>query len=323
VHIRWLLTREPPRAAVEGGGARFVPRRAGRAEASRGLERQRGVRMDSGLQLYLREINQTRLLTPEEEIALARRIRKGDREARDEMIRCNLRLVVSIAKNYTRRGLILMDLIEEGNLGLLRAVERFDPAQGCRFSTYASWWIRQAVKRSLISAVKPVEIPAYMVDMINKWRRAVIRLECESGRPPTQWEVARRMGLSRRKVEVIARAARAFSSPFQAVSDDTEWSLAEMLADEQSRSPVDTLLEHRRTEAVMKSLNSIGERAATVLRMRFGLDGHEPITLKEIGKKVGLTRERVRQIERDAIQNITEAIQSQEEDVGAPGAGGR
>ena len=279
--------------------------------------------MDSGLQLYLREINQTRLLTPEEEIATARRIRKGDRQARDEMIRCNLRLVISIAKNYTRRGLSLMDLIEEGNLGLLRAVERFDPSQGCRFSTYASWWIRQAIKRSLISAVKPVEIPAYMVDMINKWRRAVIRLECENGRPPAQWEVARRMALSRKKVEVVARAARAFSSPFQAVSDDTEWSLAEMLADEQSRSPVDALLEHRRTEVVMKSLNSIDERAATILRMRFGLDGHEPITLKEIGKKVGLTRERVRQIERDALQNITEAIQGQEGEVRAAVADGR
>jgi len=279
--------------------------------------------MDSGLQLYLREINQTRLLTPEEEIATARRIRKGDRQARDEMIRCNLRLVISIAKNYTRRGLSLMDLIEEGNLGLLRAVERFDPSQGCRFSTYASWWIRQAIKRSLISAVKPVEIPAYMVDMINKWRRAVIRLECENGRPPTPWEVARRMALSRKKVEVVARAARAFSSPFQAVSDDTEWSLAEMLADEQSRSPVDALLEHRRTEVVMKSLNSIDERAATILRMRFGLDGHEPITLKEIGKKVGLTRERVRQIERDALQNITEAIQGQEGEVRAAVADGR
>ncbi|MGB3086985.1 MAG: sigma-70 family RNA polymerase sigma factor [Phycisphaerae bacterium] len=279
--------------------------------------------MDSGLQLYLREINQTRLLTPEEEIATARRIRKGDRQARDEMIRCNLRLVISIAKNYTRRGLSLMDLIEEGNLGLLRAVERFDPAQGCRFSTYASWWIRQAIKRSLISAVKPVEIPAYMVDMINKWRRAVIRLECDNSRPPTPWEVARRMGLSCKKVEVVARAARAFSSPFQAVSDDMEWSLSEMLADEQNRSPVDALLEHRRTEAVMKSLNSIDKRAATILRMRFGLDGHEPITLKEIGKQVGLTRERVRQIERDALQNITEAIQSQEEEVRAPVADSR
>ena len=271
--------------------------------------------MDSGLQLYLREINQTRLLTPEEELALARRIRKGDLQARDEMIRCNLRLVISIAKNYTRRGLSFLDLIEEGNLGLLRAVEKFDPSQGCRFSTYASWWIRQSIKRSLISAVKPVEIPAYMVEMINKWRRTSSMLECELGRPPTQEEVAHGMGISMRKVVVISRAARAFSSPFQAVSEDSEWSLSEMVADESSRSPAEVLLENRRAEAVMKVLQGIDERASEILRLRFGLEGDEPMTLKEIGVKVGLTRERVRQIERDTLKCINDAIHSQEEDV--------
>jgi RNA polymerase primary sigma factor len=274
--------------------------------------------MDSGLQLYLREINQTRLLTPDEEISLSRRIRKGDLQARDEMTRSNLRLVVSIAKNYTRRGLSLLDLIEEGNLGLLRAVEKFDPAQGCRFSTYASWWIRQSIKRSLISAVKPVEIPAYMVEMINKWRRTAAILECERGRPPVQEEIARRMGLSRHKVEVISRAARAFSSPFQAVSEDSEWTLSEMVADEGTRSPADVLLENRRSEAVMKLLASIDDRAAEILRYRFGLEGHAPLTLKEIGDRVGLTRERVRQIERDTLRCINEAIHSQEEDTPAP-----
>jgi len=274
--------------------------------------------MDTGLQLYLREINQTRLLTAEQEIALARRIRKGDHQARDEMIRSNLRLVVSIAKNYSRRGLTLLDLIEEGNLGLLRAVERFDPAAGCRFSTYASWWIRQTIKRSLISAVKPVDIPPYMVDMINKWRRAAAKLECERGRRPSQTEIARAMGLSRKKVDVIARAARAFSSPFQAISDDAEWSLSEMLADEGNRSPVDVILENRRAASVTKALNSIGERAATVLRMRFGLEGGNPLTLKEIGEKVGLTRERVRQIEHEALECINGAIRNQEEDSPVP-----
>ncbi|MCX5670547.1 MAG: sigma-70 family RNA polymerase sigma factor [Planctomycetota bacterium] len=274
--------------------------------------------MDSGLQLYLREINQTRLLTPDEEISLSRRIRKGDLQARDEMIRSNLRLVVSIAKNYTRRGLSLLDLIEEGNLGLLRAVEKFDPAQGCRFSTYASWWIRQSIKRSLINAVKPVEIPAYMVEMINKWRRTAAILECERGRPPVQEEIARRMGLSRHKVEVISRAARAFSSPFQAVSEDSEWTLSEMVADEGTRSPADVLLENRRSEAVMKLLASIDDRAAEILRFRFGLEGHAPLTLKEIGDRVGLTRERVRQIERDTLRCINEAIHSQEEDTPTP-----
>jgi RNA polymerase primary sigma factor len=271
--------------------------------------------MDSGLQLYLREINQTRLLTSDEEITLARRIRKGDLQARDEMIRCNLRLVVSIAKNYTHRGLLLLDLIEEGNLGLLRAVEKYDPNQGCRFSTYASWWIRQSIKRSLLSAVKPVEIPAYMVEMINKWRRTGAMLECELSRPPSQEEVARGMGISQRKVEVIARAARAFSSPFQAVSEDSDWSISDMVADEGTRSPADVLLDARRAEAVRRLLASIDDRASDILRLRFGLDGNDPLTLKEIGDRVGLTRERVRQIEHDTLKCINDAIRNQEEDV--------
>ena len=273
--------------------------------------------MDSGLQLYLREINHTRLLTPDEEIQLARRIRKGDLLARYEMIRCNLRLVVSIAKNYTRRGLSLLDLIEEGNLGLLRAVEKFDPAQGCRFSTYATWWIRQSIKRSLINAVKPVEIPAYMVEMINKWRRTAVRLECDLGRPPGQEEIAKAMGISKRQVAVVTRAARAFSSPYQAVSEDADWSLSEMVADEGTPSPADVLLENRRKAAVNEMLSKIDDRAAEILRLRFGLDGNEAMTLKEIGERIGLTRERVRQIERDAVATIEEAIRSQEEDAGA------
>lgn len=273
--------------------------------------------MDSGLQLYLREINQMRLLTPDEEVHLARRIKKGDLLARDEMIRCNLRLVVSIAKNYTRRGLSLLDLIEEGNLGLLRAVEKFDPAQGCRFSTYASWWIRQSIKRSLINAVKPVEIPAYMVEMINKWRRTATQLECDLSRPPGQEEIAKAMGISKRKVTVIARAARAFSSPYQAVSDDADWSLSEMVADEGARSPADILLENRRHEAVRDMLNRIDARAAQILHLRYGLDGKAEMTLKEIGEEVGLTRERVRQIEHEALRTIEEAVRTQEEGVSA------
>jgi RNA polymerase primary sigma factor len=271
--------------------------------------------MESGLQLYLREINRAKLLTPEQETSLARRLRKGDMRARDLMIRSNLRLVVNIAKNYCNRGLLFLDLIEEGNLGLLRAVEKFDPGMGCRFSTYASWWIRQAIKRSLMNSTKPIEIPAYMVEMIGKWRRVTQKLEGELGRPPTTEEAAREMGLPAKKASLVARVARAFTSPVRHSDDEDGLRLSEMLADERTKDPAEAIFDNHRTEIVTELLSSIDERAARILRMRFGLDGHEPMTLKEIGLKIGLTRERVRQIERDALQRISEAIARQEGDL--------
>lgn len=270
--------------------------------------------MDSGLQLYLREINRARLLTPDEEIDLSRRLRKGDMRARDEMIRSNLRLVVNIAKNYCNRGLLFLDLIEEGNLGLLRAVEKFDPKVGCRFSTYASWWIRQSIKRSLMNSTKPVEIPAYMVEMISKYRRAIQKLEGELGRPPTVEEAARDMGLPPKKAGIVARVSRAFAKPVRHSYDEDGMQLDEMLADERVKDPAEALMDSHRSEIVGDLLSSIDERAGKVLRMRFGLDGDEPMTLKEIGEKIGLTRERIRQIERDALMRISDAITRQEGD---------
>jgi RNA polymerase primary sigma factor len=269
--------------------------------------------MEFGLQLYLREINQVRLLTSDEEAALGARIRKGDLEARDEMIRANLRFVISIAKNYVGRGLCLLDLIEEGNIGLLRAVEKYDPTMGCRFSTYAAWWIRQAIRQSLLNSARPVRIPAYMAELIGQWRRAALTLESELGRPPVQKEIAKRIGMSHRKVEVIALAARAFGASFQAVSDDTNWSLSEMVADENSRSPSDALEEAHRTETIMRLLAVIDERAAEILRLRFGFNDRDPMTLREIGERVGLTYERVRQIERDTLRDLHEAATSRSE----------
>jgi len=282
--------------------------------------------MESGLQLYLREINRARLLTPEEEQTLARRLRKGDMRARDEMIRSNLRLVVSIAKNYCNRGLLFLDLIEEGNLGLLRAVEKFDPTMGCRFSTYASWWIRQSIKRSLMNSTKPIEIPAYMVEMISKWRRTAQKLEGDLGRPPTVEESAKDLGLPVKKASLISRVARAFTPPIRHSRGEEGAQLSDLLADDRAKDPADAIFDSHRTEIVSELLEGIDERAARILRLRFGLDGHEPLTLKEIGVKIGLTRERVRQIERDALSRICEALARQEGDLeedegGDPGNG--
>ncbi len=271
--------------------------------------------VQSSLSLYLKQINEVPLLTADEEKQLSRRIIHEDCPAsRDHMVRANLRLVVSIAKNYTNRGLSLSDLIEEGNLGLLKAVESFDPEQGARFSTYASWWIKQAIKRALINAVQPVHIPAYMVELITKWKRATQRLTEEFGRAPTVQELAREMELPAKKVRIIRRAVRAFQRPSQSpINEDGEsFSLAEMVADENAPSPEHVILGEDDVDTIRRLLDTIDEREATILRLRFGLDDEEPLTLKEIGVRVGLTRERVRQIEAEALRKLNALLSGEE-----------
>ena len=260
--------------------------------------------MESGLQSYLREINETALLSEAEEKELAARVQLGEPAARDRMVRANLRLVVNIAKNYTRRGLQLIDLIEEGNLGLIKAVENFDPSFGNRFSTYASWWIKQAIKRALINAAQPIHIPAYMVDMITKWKYAVIRLEDRLGRAPTLDEIAEYMQMPVKKIRHVRKAAKAYASRGQTAIDPDGVPLPETLADEHAADPGEAVLAADDLESIKTLFQRIDERSATILRMRFGLDGEEPLTLKEIGEKVGLTRERVRQIERDSLKML-------------------
>lgn len=270
--------------------------------------RRSSAAVQSPLETYLREINETALLTAKDEHDLATQIGQGDIRARDRMVRANLRLVVNIARGYTGKGLGLQDLIEEGNLGLLRAVEGFDPAMGTRFSTYASYWIKQSIKRALINTAKTIRIPAYMVELLSKWRRASARLAEELGRTPTPEEIARVLGLQRKKLPIIKKAIRIYNSTPQTDQSEAGWSLGEMVMDDNMRTPDDELLASDNLMHVMAMLGTMDTREATVLRMRFGLEDHEPRTLKEIGESLGLTRERVRQIETEALNKLAAGL---------------
>ncbi len=269
-------------------------------------------RVKSDLEVYLKQIDESPLLTREEEVALARRIRdEGCMASREHMIRSNLRLVVSIAKRYMNRGLPLQDLIEEGNIGLLKAVENFDPEFGARFSTYGTWWIKQAIKRALINAVQPIHIPAYMVELIAKWKKASRDLEEELGRQPNLKELAERMDLPEKKVRIIKKAVRACQRPSQEGGGDEDApSLGDMVADERILTPDEAVLLDDDLETIGTLLDAIDEREATILRLRYGLNGDEPLTLKEIGAVVGLTRERVRQIEIEALRKLNTRMNS-------------
>ncbi len=260
------------------------------------------------LETYLREINETALLTARDERELANRIANGEKEARDRMVRANLRLVVNIARAYVGKGLPLQDLIEEGNLGLLRAVEGFDPDMNTRFSTYASYWIKQSIKRALINCGKTIRIPAYMVELLSKWRKATAKLEDQFKRPPTQEEVAIELGLPKKKLSIVKKAIHLYSSTPQTDDEESGWMMSDMVADERVKGPDDELLDVDNLKHVYAMLETMDEREAKILRLRFGLDDSEPKTLKEIGEEMGLTRERVRQIESEALKRIAKRI---------------
>jgi RNA polymerase primary sigma factor len=265
--------------------------------------------VQSGLQLYLRSINESPLLSADEEKSLARRIiENNDPAARERMVRSNLRLVVNIAKHYVGRGLTLPDLIEEGNIGLLKAVEGFDPDNGSRFSTYASWWIKQAIKRALINSVQPIHIPAYMVEMMGKFRYAMRALEDALGRLPSIEELSAHLKMSPKKLRIIKKAVKAYHSPTQFAPADSEMTINDVVADTNNPTPEEAVRDGDELRQLGELLDQLDERAAKILKLRYGLDGSDPMTLKEIGQQIGLTRERVRQIEHDTLRKLRDAM---------------
>ena len=263
---------------------------------------------NSPLYLYLQDINATPLLSSEEEVQLASRIALGDPEAREHMVKANLRLVVNIARGYMNKGLGLEDLIEEGNLGLMRAVEGFDGGMANRFSTYASYWIKQSIRRAVMNQGKPIRLPAYMVTLLTKWKRVSTALTDKLGRTPTPEEIGRNLRLSRKKVGIVAKAIRVNNLTPHPDTPDEGNLLDDMLTDDRAKSPGDMLIESDDLERIYEELDRLEIRESSVIRMRFGLTGEGPMTLREIGENLGLTRERVRQLETGAIAKLMYAL---------------
>ncbi len=263
---------------------------------------------------YLTDISKIPILTKEEEVALARKIEKGNAKARAKMIVSNLRLVVNVAKQFIGRGMSFLDLIEEGNLGLIRAVEKFSYRKGCRFSTYATWWIRQTINRALINQGRTVRVPVHVVDLTKKYFRTLQGLAHDLEREPAPSEVGAAMGISRDQVERILLSSRR-TYKLDAGLPGSDKSLLEKVEDEKAEAPYATaylLVRYGRLAELMKRLS---KREQDVLRMRFGLDGHEQLTLKRTGEKLGITRERVRQIEKEALDKLRQMAKAEGDSV--------
>lgn len=282
------------------------------ADAGELQERDSGYDSDTAIRLYLREIGQIPLLTPEQEVELAKRIKRGDKKAREEMIRANLRLVVKIARDYEGLGLPLLDLISEGNIGLMKAVERFDPAKGGKLSTYSAWWIKQAIKRALANQSKTIRLPVHMVDKISRMRKIAHELEEELGREPTDEELAFELGTTPAKVALMRQAAIRPASLDAPIGDDNSNTFGEVVGDERARDPYSQLEEETVKSMLRELLKTLDARESTILTARFGLDGNPPMTLEEVGKRFGVTRERIRQIQNAALKKLRRMIEKLE-----------
>ena len=275
---------------------------------------------DTGIKIYLCEIGQIPLLTAEQEIELAAKIKKGDREALALMIRSNLRLVVKIALAYANLGLPLLDLISEGNIGLMKAVERFDPAKGGKLSTYAAWWIKQSIRRALANQSKTIRLPVHLVDKISKMRRVSLQMSEELGREPTDEELGDEIGIASGKVSQLKTVSIRPASLDAPISDDDSTEFGEIVGDEYAQTPFELLRDKNLRNELGGLLDVLSDREKKIVFQRFGLDGGKPKTLEEVGKRFGVTRERIRQLQNIALSKLRRALSKKErpEDVELP-----
>jgi RNA polymerase primary sigma factor len=308
--IKVPVANQPPETETPPAAEAIEPREE---LAPSPLERERGAYDgDTAIKLYLREIGQVRLLTPQEEIDLAARIKKGDKKAREQMIKANLRLVVKIARDYEGIGLPLLDLISEGNIGLMKAVERFDPAKGGKLSTYAAWWIKQSIKRALANQSKTIRLPVHLVDKISKMRRVALQMSEELGREPTDEELAEEVGMASAKVSQLKTVSIRPASLDAPISDDDTTEFGEIVGDEEALTPFEYLRDQNLRDEVSDLISVLDEREKKIIFSRFGLDGGKPKTLEEVGRKFGVTRERIRQLQNIALMKLRRALQKKE-----------
>src|ERR1700745_2740019 len=297
---------DPPTAA--SNEVERAPDKRGRRAKKATLDLRPDMTTDS-LQLFLKDIGKVRLLTAQEEVDLAKRIERGDLDAKQKMVESNLRLVVSIAKNYRNQGLPFLDLIQEGTLGLVRAAEKFDYRKGFKFSTYATWWIRQAIARALADTARTIRIPVHVVEKLNKIGRAERKLVTELGREPTADEIAEVTGIDPEEVDSIKGSAQA--PPEKPVGDEEESEFGQFIADERAESPYERAAEILTKEALREALENLSYRERRVLELRYGLGGEHPRTLDEVGRTFNVTRERIRQIENQSLKKLQSLAEAQ------------